>query len=61
MHFASSLWLNMLRVVVRHEELTKKEVENFVEEFVRFSTGGWGKLLRAEQAIPSDLLTHQRS
>ncbi|WP_278833071.1 TetR/AcrR family transcriptional regulator [Porphyromonas cangingivalis] len=61
MHFASSLWLNMLRVVVLHEELTKKEVENFVEEFVRFSTGGWGKLLRAEQAIPSDLLTHQRS
>ena len=49
MNFASSLWLNMFREVVRHDELSEADIKCFVGEFVRFSTGGWGKLMRAER------------
>lgn len=51
MNFASSLWLNMLRAVVRHDDLSEEEIKSFVGDFVRFSTGGWGKVLRAERAV----------
>lgn len=48
MHFTCSWWINMMREVVLHEELSKEEIECFISEYIHFSTGGWKKLMNVE-------------
>lgn len=52
--FASSWWVNMTKEIVRHDNLPEQEIEHFVEEYIRFSTGGWEKLLRREESGATD-------
>lgn len=47
-HFISSWWINMMREVVLHEELSLEEIESFIGEYIRYSTGGWEKLMSVE-------------
>ncbi|MDO4789850.1 MAG: TetR/AcrR family transcriptional regulator [Porphyromonas sp.] len=49
-HFASSWWINMTKEVVQHENLSEEEMERFVGEYIRFSTGGWEKLMQKGSA-----------
>ncbi len=48
MHFACSWWINMMKEVVLHEELSCEEIECFISEYIHFSTGGWKKLMNVE-------------
>lgn len=48
MHFTCSWWINMIKEVVLHEELSRKEIECFISEYIRFCTGGWKKLMNVE-------------
>ena len=48
-HFASSIWVNMLKEIIQYEELSMQEMECFVGEYIRFSTGGWEKLMRRDK------------
>ncbi|KGN68050.1 TetR/AcrR family transcriptional regulator [Porphyromonas sp. COT-239 OH1446] len=48
MHFTCSWWINMLREIALHEELSSEEIECFIREYILFSTGGWEKLMNAE-------------
>ena len=45
MHFTCSWWINMMKEVVLHEELSQEEIECFIGEYIHFSTGGWKKLM----------------
>lgn len=47
-HFTSSWWINMMREVALHEELSHEEIERFIREFVHYSTGGWKKLMKVD-------------
>lgn len=49
MHFIGSWWMNMMREVVLHEELSGEDIECFISEFVHFSIGGWKNLMNVEQ------------
>lgn len=44
-HFTCSWWINMMKEVVLHKDLSEAEVERFISEYLRFSTGGWEKLM----------------
>lgn len=44
-HFICSWWVNMLKEVVLHEELSEEEMACFVSEYIHFGTGGWKKLM----------------
>lgn len=44
-HFICSWWINMIKEVVEHKELTQEEIERFIGEYLLFSTGGWQKLM----------------
>lgn len=48
-HFTSSWWLNMIKEVTLHKELSPEEMERFIREFVLYSTGGWSKLMKVER------------
>ena len=48
MHFTCSWWVNMMKEVVQHEELSSKEIECFIGEYIRFSTGGWKRLMNVK-------------
>ncbi len=48
MHFTSSWWINMMKEVVQHEELSAEEIERFIGECIHFSTGGWKKLMNVK-------------
>lgn len=57
-HFISSWWINMMKEVVLHDELSFEEIECFISEYIRYSTGGWEKLInvgykREKQIIES--------
>ncbi len=47
-HFISSWWINMMKEVVLHEELSQEEIECFIGEYIHFSTGAWKKLMNVE-------------
>lgn len=51
MSFVCSCWANLMKEALRHKEFSKKEMEGFIEEYVRFSTGGWKKLMQIENNI----------
>lgn len=44
--FISAWWVSMIKELLRHEELSEREIECFVGEHLRFTTGGWGKLMQ---------------
>lgn len=44
-HFVSSWWMNMMRELAMHEELSRDDIEVFIGEYIRFSAGGWEKLI----------------
>jgi hypothetical protein len=48
MHFTCSWWINMMKEVVQHEELSSEEIECFIGEYIRFSTGGWKRLMNVK-------------
>ena len=48
MHFTCSWWINMMKEVVQHKELSCEEIERFISEYIRFSTGGWKKLMNVK-------------
>jgi transcriptional regulator, TetR family len=48
MHFTCSWWVNMMKEVVQHEELSSEEIECFIGEYIRFSTGGWKRLMNVK-------------
>lgn len=48
--FASSWWIGMIREVVMHEKLSQVEIEQFISEYVHFTTGGWQKVMNVEQS-----------
>ena len=43
-----SRWVNMMKEVVQHEELSSEEIECFIGEYIRFSTGGWKRLMNVK-------------
>lgn len=45
-HTISSWWLTMIGEIVMHNELTDKEIERSVSEYVAFGTAGWKKLMQ---------------
>ena len=47
-HFTCSWWINMMKEVVQHKELSCEEIECFISEYIRFSTGGWKKLMNVK-------------
>ncbi len=47
-HFTCSWRINMVKEVVLHKELSNDEIEGFVSEYIRFSTGGWKKLMNVK-------------
>lgn len=49
MRFVCSWWVGMIREVVTHEELSEEEIERFIGEYIRFSTGGWKNLMRVAE------------
>lgn len=44
-HNYSSQWVNVLGEIVTHN-LTHEETEQFISEYIQFSTAGWKKLMR---------------
>ena len=48
MHFTCSWWMNMMKEVVLHEELSQEEIECFIGEYIHFNTGGWKKLMNVD-------------
>lgn len=48
MHFTCSWWINMMREIVLHEELSRGDIECFISEYIHFCTGGWKKLMNVE-------------
>lgn len=56
MHFTCSWWINMMREVVLHEELSKEETECFISEYVLFITGGWEKLMDVEDEREKEIV-----
>ena len=48
MHFTCSWWVNMMKEVVQHEELSSEEIECLIGEYIRFSTGGWKRLMNVK-------------
>lgn len=48
-HFTSSWWINMMKTVVQYKELSETEVERFIDEYLRFYTGGWKTLMNIKK------------
>lgn len=44
-HNVCSWWLTVIQEIVSHEELTEKDVQTFLYEYISFSTAGWKKLM----------------
>lgn len=50
LRFSCSWWLNMLKEIVLHEEFTHSDIEQFIDEYIQFTSGGWIKLLKLNEA-----------
>lgn len=50
-HFTCSWWLNMMKEVVQHNDLSEQEIECFISEYIHFSTGGWKRLMNVEIVV----------
>ena len=48
LRYMSSCWIDMIKEAVLHEELSHEETERFLNEYVRYVTGGWKKLMNVE-------------
>lgn len=46
LHTISSMWMNVIGEIVTHDELLDSEIEDFIREYIAFSTAGWKKLMR---------------
>ena len=54
MYFSCSGWINMMREVVLHKELSSSDIERFIDEYIKFSSGGWIKLMNIERKMIPD-------
>jgi len=45
MHTITSWWISIIGEIVTHEELSHKEIEKFISEYIAFGTAGWGKIM----------------
>ena len=50
-HISSAWWVNVLEEIVVHN-LQKEELEQFIKEYVTYSTAGWERLMQIEK-IPT--------
>lgn len=50
-HFTCSWWVNMMKEVVEHKDLSEQEIECFISEYINFSTGGWKRLMNVEIGV----------
>ncbi len=48
LRYTSSCWIDMMKETALHEELSYEETELFLNEYVRYVTGGWKKLMNVE-------------
>jgi AcrR family transcriptional regulator len=48
LRYTSSWWIDMMKETALHEELSHEETERFLNEYVRYVTGGWKKLMNVE-------------
>lgn len=48
LRYTSSCWIDMMKETALHEELSHGETERFLNEYVRYVTGGWKKLMNVE-------------
>ena len=48
LRYTSSCWIDMMKETALHEELSHEETERFLNEYVRYVTGGWKKLMNVE-------------
>lgn len=46
MHTMSSWWLTILGEIISHDELSEKQIKQFLSEYVAFGTAGWKKLMK---------------
>ncbi len=60
-HFISTWWISMIREVVLHEELSLEEIECFIGEYIRYSTGGWEKLMNTGHKREKQMIEHRNS
>lgn len=51
MYFSCSGWIKMIREVVLHKELAPSDIERFIDEYIKFSSGGWIKLMNIERKM----------
>ncbi len=59
MHFICSWWINMMREIVLHEELSFEDIECFISEYIHFSIGGWEKLMKVERKREKQMIEHR--
>ena len=45
-HTISSWWLSIIGEIATHDELSNKDIEVFIKEYMAFSTAGWKKLIK---------------
>ena len=46
MHTITSWWLSIIGEIVTHNELSRKDIEQFISEYMAFGTAGWKKLMQ---------------
>ena len=46
-HTMSSWWISIISELVMHD-LSHRELEDFIREYMEFGTAGWGKVMRIE-------------
>lgn len=45
-HVCCAWWVNILKEIAGHDELTDEEIERFIAEYVRYGSAGWEALLK---------------
>lgn len=51
LRYSCSWWINMLKEIVLHEELSREDIECFINEYIQFTSGGWIKLMKLQGDI----------
>ena len=49
LHISCVWWVNVLKEIARHDELTEAEIERFITEYLRFSAAGREALIKVSE------------
>ena len=49
-HLCCVWWVNVLKEIAGHDELTDIEIERFIAEYVRFAAAGWEALFKTRES-----------